>query len=357
MKGIEIKSFGNTWDGRKALCWTITNGSGAQLSLTDFGARITGICVPDRDGRMEDVVLGFDTAEEFTQKGRYFGTTVGRYANRLAGASFRLNGSVYKLYANKGTNSLHGGKSGFDDKIWKADITGEDSIRFTYESADGEEGYPGKMDVTVCYRFTDENEVEITYRAVSDKDTIINLTNHAFYNLKGHGNGSIVGHKLKLYSSFFTPVNADMVPDGSILPVKGTVMDFTGLHPIGEQIDKTDEQLRLAEGYDHNFILQKEERGSLSKAAEVVEPESGRTMTVFTDQPGIQFYSGNLMKPCTGKGGREYGKRDAFCLEAQCFPNSMEVTHFPTPVLRANDTYEQKTVYRFGICRDKEKGE
>ena len=246
MKGIEIKSFGNTWDGRKALCWTITNGSGAQLSLTDFGARITGICVPDRDGRMEDVVLGFDTAEEFTQKGRYFGTTVGRYANRLAGASFRLNGSVYKLYANKGTNSLHGGKSGFDDKIWKADITGEDSIRFTYESADGEEGYPGKMDVTVCYRFTDENEVEITYRAVSDKDTIINLTNHAFYNLKGHGNGSILGHKLKLYSSFFTPVNADMVPDGSILPVKGTVMDFTGLHPIGEQIDKTDEQLRLA---------------------------------------------------------------------------------------------------------------
>lgn len=357
MKGIEIESFGSTWDGRKALRWTITNQAGAQLSLTDFGARITGIRVPDREGKLEDVVLGFDSAGEFTEKGRYFGATVGRYANRLAGAAFRLHGEIHKLNANKGSNSLHGGASGFDDKSWKGEIAGEDSVRFTLESPDGEEGYPGKLHISVVYRFTEKNEVEILYEAVSDRDTIVNLTNHAFFNLKGHGRGTVLEHRLMLNADFYAPVNESMVPDGSILPTVGTEMDFTKPQPVGRHIGDGTKQLLLAEGYDHNFVLNKEERGSFSLAAAVFEPESGRCMTVYTDQPGIQFYSGNLIKPCTGKEGRKYGVREAFCLEAQYFPNSMEAAHFPSPVLHAGETYQQKTVYRFDVCRDGEKEE
>lgn len=221
--------------------------------------------------------------------------------------SFRLNGITCSLSANKGVNSLHGGGSGFDDKSWKGEIAGEDSVRFTLESPDGEEGYPGKLRVSVVYRFTENNEVELSYSAVSDRDTIVNLTNHAFYNLKGHGRGTVLEHRLMLNADFYTPVNQTMVPDGSILPTAGTEMDFTKPQPVGLHIGDGTRQLLLAEGYDHNFVLNKEERGSFSLAAEVYELESGRCMTVYTDQPGIQFYSGNLIKPCTGKEGRKYG--------------------------------------------------
>lgn len=345
-----VKSdFGLLPDGSRAALYTLTNDAGASVSLSDFGARLVSCRVPGRDGTIRDVVLGFDCSADYLERGKYFGASCGRYANRLRGARFSLNGETCPLAANNGANALHGGLCGFNAKLWEARET-ECGVQFRYVSPDGEEGYPGTLDTTVTYRFTAQNELEISYRAVCDRDTILNLTNHAFFNLAGHDAGDVCGQLLELGAEFYTPVDDQVVPTGEILSVRGTPFDFLTPKPIGRDLASGHRQLLFAhDGYDHNFVLKKAERGALSLAASVTDPASGRRMRVFTTEPGIQFYSGNTFRDVLGRGGAVYGQYAGFALETQHFPNAMELTHFPTPVLRAGEEYTQRTIYQFSV--------
>lgn len=314
--------------------YRLTNSHGVEVSITNYGGTVTSIKVPDRNGVFGDVVLGYDTIDEYMRNPHYLGALIGRHANRIARGKFTLNGVEYQLAQNNGANHLHGGNHGFDKKVWSVTGATQNVLRLRYFSEDGEENYPGNLTVEVDYSLNDENELRIEYQATSDKDTIVNLTNHSYFNLAGSGN--ILGHELILHADAFTPVSDDLTPTGEILPVENTVMDFRTARPI------------TSGGYDHNFVLRDWDHGSIRPVARLREPLSGRVMEVLTTEPGIQFYSGNFFDGSVkGKGGVALEKYAGLCLETQHFPDAPNHPNFPTTVLRAGAQYQQTTIYRF----------
>ena len=345
---ITSRNFGKTKNGEPIKIFRIENANGMIAEVTDFGAILTSLFVPDRNGKVTDIVLGFDSAKEYFYNPSFFGSTIGRNANRIANASFELNGAVYKLEKNDKKNNLH---SHFDEcfnkKLFKAEtINAENAVKFSIESPDLDQGFPGKLDASVTYRLTEENGLEIEYYAVSDRDTVYNPTNHSYFNLNGHASGSAMGHKLWLKASGYTPVVKGCIPTGEIAPVAGTVFDFTKKTTIGDRINNDDEQLILGKGYDHNFAVDIKGR-RLTKIATLSNEDESRTMTVYSDLPGVQFYAGNCIKPQTGKGGAKYGKRCAVCLETQFFPNAINEKKFASPVLKAGKEFHSITKYVF----------
>jgi aldose 1-epimerase len=346
--------YGRMPDGKEIDSYTLTNRSGMEVTIITYGATITSIKVPDPKGGMPtDVALGFDALDGYLKPDEpYFGAAVGRYGNRIAKARFKLNGVEYKLAANNGANSLHGGLRGFDKRVWAAvPLTSPTAdgpgVAFTYVSADGEEGYPGNLNVTITYTLSDKNELGIAYNATTDKDTVLNLTNHSYFNLAGAGRGNILAHEMMIEADKFTPVDSGLIPTGELKPVEGTPFDFRTPTPIGKRIENDDPQLKLGKGYDHNFVLN-HAQGVLALAARVRDPESGRTMEVLTDQPGIQLYTGNFLDgSIRGKSGKVYAFRYGFCLETQHFPDSPNQPKFPSTVLKPGETFTSKTVYRF----------
>lgn len=346
---MEERLYFETESGEAARLFTLSNGNGVRAEITNFGGIIVSLHTPDRDGEIQDVVLGFDEGSDYLQRHPYFGAIVGRYANRIAGARFPLEGQTVELTANTGAVQLHGGRSGFDRKLWNAEAATDgagEKLRLTYVSPAGEEGYPGELSARVTYRLTEENELRIDYRAISDRATIVNLTNHSYFNL-GSG-ATILDHRLMIHGDFFLPMGESMTPTGEVRPVEGTPMDFRQPTPIGERIDSDYHQLAVGQGYDHNWVLSHPRR-ELGLAATVVEPNSGRKLEVLTDKPGVQFYSGNLLPGVSGKGGRVYRPRTGFCLETQHFPDSPNQPHFPSPVLRPGELYEFTTIFRFSV--------
>jgi aldose 1-epimerase len=339
--------FGRTAAGDEVALYTITNAAGAEVAITPWGARIVAIRVPDREGKMADVVLGFDHLDGYLADNPYFGAVVGRYANRIGNGQFTLDGREYVLSRNSRGNQLHGGDVGFDKKLWRASEINDRSgrgIRLKYMSPDGEEGYPGNLDIAVTYTLSPTNELRIDYQATTDRPTVINLTNHSYFNLAGKGD--ILGHVLWLKAHRFTPVDAGLIPTGEIRSVRNTPFDFTVAHAIGERINEGDEQLRFGNGYDHNYVLDGPP-GNLRLAARITEPASGRVMEVLTTEPGLQLYSGNFLGSIAGKGGEVYARRSAFCVETEHFPDSPNKANFPSTVLRPGQRYHAITVYRF----------
>jgi aldose 1-epimerase len=338
-------------DGRPVESFTLTNAGGLELRAISYGAIIVSLRVPDRDGRLDDVVLGHDDLEGYLSKPAYFGALVGRYGNRIAGGRFTLDGRTYTLATNNGPNHLHGGVRGFDKQLWKAEPferPGATGIVFTRVSPDGEEGYPGNLDVRVTYTLTDGNEASFEYFATTDKPTVVNLTQHSYFNLAGDGKRDVLGHELMIDADRFTPVDKTLIPTGVLAPVAGTPFDFRKPTAIGLRIGADHEQIRHGGGYDHNYVLNRS-GGALALAARVYEPTTGRTMAVATTEPGIQFYSGNFLDgSIKGKGGHVYARRYGFCLETQHFPDSPNKPAFPSTVLRPGQEYRTKTVLTFG---------
>jgi aldose 1-epimerase len=343
---IEKEHFGRLADGTAVDIYTLTNAAGLEARVMTYGAILVSMKVPDRKGVLADVNLGFDGLEGYLGTHPYFGAIIGRYGNRIAKARFMLDGVEYRLAANNNGNTLHGGIKGFDKVVWTAEqvkTAHGTGVKLTYLSKDMEEGFPGNLTVTVVYALTDANELEIRYEATTDKKTVLNLTNHAYWNLKGEGRGDILGHVLRLEADRITAVDSpvNLIPTGEILAVAGTPFDFTSPHEIGERI------ARVEGGYDHNFVL-KGGGGTLTLAARVEEPESGRIMEVWTDQPAIQLYTGNFLDgTVAGKGGKAYQKHFAFCLETQHFPDSPHHPNFPSTVLEPGQTYRTVTVHKF----------
>lgn len=330
--------------------YVLTNRNGMEASITNYGAIVVSLKTPDRTGGFADVVLGFDTLDGYLGQHPYFGAVVGRYGNRIAKGRFSLNGKEYTLAKNDGPNSLHGGIKGFDKAMWTArDVSTAEApaLELTYLSKDGEEGYPGNLATSVTYTLTDANELRIDYSATTDQDTVLNLTNHSYFNLAGEGSGDVLGHEVMLAASRFTPVDATLIPTGELKDVKGTPFDFTKPTPIGAGVNENHEQLIRGRGYDHNWVLDGGGR-SLALAARVYEPKSGRVLEVLTDQPGVQFYIGNFLDGSVkGKGGKTYGHRYGFCLETQRYPDSPNQPHFPPAVLRVGEKFRSTTVFRF----------
>ena len=349
--GIDKKLFGYMPDGTEAHLFVLENSKGMKTEITNIGCTIVTLFTPDRKGNFNDITLGYDRLEPYLEKGPYFGSIIGRHANRIEDAVFELNGITYRLAQNNGKNHLHGGLKGFDKMVWEPEIinrNGNECLKLSYLSRDGEENYPGNLSVEVTYELNDDNALIIDYFAVSDKDTVVNLTNHAYFNLSGHAAGDISRHELMINASRFTPVNDEGIPTGELRDVKGTLMDFTKLKPIGPGLlTVDDEQIAYGNGYDHNWVL--DTGGDLGKiAAELYDPDSGRLMEVYTTKPGIQFYSGNFLDGTkVGKGGAVYRKRSGLCLETQYFPNALKHKHFPSPILKAGQKYKHTTIYRF----------
>jgi aldose 1-epimerase len=341
---ITKESFGQTPDKQTVVLYTLTNPNGIKAKITNYGATLVSLETPDRDGNFTDIVLGFDTLDGYLKEHPYFGVIVGRYANRIGKGRFVLEGVEYKLATNNGPNHLHGGIKGFDKVVWKVeDVKTTDdtaSVKLSYLSKDGEEGYPGNLNCSVTYTLTKDNEIKIEYEATTDKTTIVNMTNHAYWNLAGQGNGDILGHELMLNADKYTPVDEGLIPTGEIKDVKGSPMDFTKLMTIGSRIDQ------VAGGYDHNYVLNSG-GGKLALAAKVYEPTTGRTMEIYTTEPGIQFYSGNFLDgSITGKSGKVYKKHYGFCLETQHFPDSPNKPQFPSVVLKPGEKYQTETVLK-----------
>ena len=348
---ITEDAFGTTEDGTPILLYTLTNQSGLEARIMNYGGIVVALQVPDRDGKSADVTLGFDTFEPYLREHPYFGALIGRYGNRIANGTFDLDGTTYTLAKNNGPNHLHGGVRGFDKVVWQARPEASDGtprLVLRYRSRDGEEGYPGNLDVAVVYTLGDENRLQIDYTATTDQATVVNLTNHTYFNLAM--DGTIYGHELQLFAGEFLPIDPTSIPTGEQQPVAGTPMDFRRPAPIGARIHDDDEQLRHASGgYDHTWVLNVA-GGSLAHAAQVFEPASGRVMDVWTTQPGVQFYSGNMLDgSLRGKGGRVYAKHTGFCLETQHFPDSPNQPQFPSTVLRPGETYRHTTIYQFGV--------
>ncbi len=341
---VQKAAFGHLPDGAAVELYTLTNSNGMRVGILNYGGIVESLSVPDRAGQVADVVLGMDSIEGYLKGVPYFGALVGRYGNRIAHARFPLDGKTYTLPKNDGDNTLHGGTRGFDKHIWNARATG-DSLELTYLSRDGEEGFPGNLSAKVVYTLTAQNELRIEYSATTDKDTVLNLTNHSYFNLGGAGSGTVLDHQVTILADRFNPVDKGLIPTGELRPVHGTPFDFTHSTAIGARIGQGDEQLHLGNGYDHNFIL----NGSgMRKAAEVYEPKSGRVLEVLTDQPGLQFYTANFLDGTIhGKGGKVYPFRGAFCMETQHFPDSPNHPAFPTTELKPGETYHTVTVFRF----------
>jgi aldose 1-epimerase len=338
--------FGTLPNGMRADLYVLRNANGIEARVTNFGATVVSLLAPDRQGRFADVVLGFDDLAGYAHHRKFFGATVGRYANRIAGGRFILANSNYSLATNNGANHLHGGLQGFDRALWIAhDTVRKDTVALRYRSADGEEGYPGNLDVEVSFALTRDDALRIDYSAKTDRPTPVNLSNHSFFNLGG--DADILDHELKLFAQRFTPVDATLIPTGELRAVQGTPFDFRTPARIGARIDADEVQLERAGGYDHNFILDGKD-GRPDVAAEVYHRKSGRAMRVLTTEPGLQFYSGNFLDgSITGKNGRVYTRRSGFCLEAQHFPDSPNQPHFPSTILMPGQTYRQTTIYQF----------
>ncbi|MFT4692719.1 MAG: aldose 1-epimerase [Limisphaerales bacterium] len=346
---IRLTSFGKTRGGKALTQFALDNGCGMRTDFIDYGATVVRLFAPDRYGNSADVVLGFDNIEQYEAESPYFGCVVGRYGNRIANAEFKLNGRPHKLAANNGPNSLHGGKKGFDKVVWNARpflLNGEPGVEFTHTSSDGDEGFPGNLSMTLRYSLTRKNSLRLEYSATTDRATPVNLTNHSYFNLKGEGNGDILDHLLTLKSRAITPVDENLIPTGELLGVKGTPFDFAKPHAIGERVNVDNGQLRLANGYDHNFILNSQS-GRLAKCAAVQESESGRQLEVWTTEPAVQLYIGNFLEGPIGKSGRPYAFRNAFCLECQHYPDSPNQPKFPNTILKKGTVYSQVTEYRF----------
>ncbi len=331
--------------------FTLTNSKGNKIKVTNYGAKIMSIIVPDKTGNKNNVVLGYDSAEEYLDGDPYFGAAIGRYANRIAEGKFDLDDKTYELPKNDNQNHLHGGPGGFNNVIWEAKkIKHNDSeaLELSYLSKDGEEGYPGNMEITMVYTWTDDNELRIEYTATTDKKTIINLTHHSFFNLKDGGKSKITEHEMSINADNFLPVDSSLIPTGEIRSVKDTPMDFTKPKKIGADINADYDQLKKGKGYDHNWVLNKPEQGKMTLAAKVKELETGRIMVVYTTEPGLQFYSGNFLDgEEEGRNDIKYKHRTAFCLEAQHFPDSPNQPEFPSTVLRPGEKYKQTTIYKF----------
>jgi aldose 1-epimerase len=343
-------SSGVTSDGVAIDLYRLVNSNGLQADIMTWGGTLVGLRMPDRNGVMADVVLGFDLLEPYLGEHPYFGNLIGRFANRIADGRFELNGITYTLARNNGRNHLHGGPEGFHRRVWQArevDSPEGAGLELRYVSSDGEEGYPGILTATVTYTLTEQDELRIQYLATTDRDTIVNLTNHAYFNLAGSGN--ILGHELELAASRFLPIDETSIPIGEPREVRGTPMDFLTPTLIGARIAADDKQIRNGQGYDHNWVLDEEE-GALGLAARLRDPSSGRVMEVLTTQPGVQFYSGNLLDgSLTGKGGQRYDQYSGLCLETQHFPDSPNQPHFPSTVLRPGEIYDHTTLLRFSV--------
>ena len=355
MTTIQQEPFGSV-NGKAVQLFTLQNKNGVIAKITNYGGTVVSLIVPDRNGHFADVVLGFDTVQEYVDKSPFFGCITGRYANRIAGGRFALDGHNYSLATNNGPNHLHGGKVGFDKKIWSASTKGG-ALHLTYTSPDGEEGYPGTLKTEVTYTLTNKNELRIDYVATTDKATIINLTNHSYFNLAGLDNkevevdaSTILNHELTVYADRYTPIDATSIPLGDLAPVEGTPFDFRTSTAIGARINSNNEQLKHGKGYDHNFVLKSKRDKRLVKAARVYDAMSGRVMEVETTEPGIQLYTGNFLDNVKGKNGENYPHRSALCLESQTFPDSPNQPSFPSPILKPGEKYRQTTVYRFGTA-------
>jgi aldose 1-epimerase len=346
--GAVAERLGATPDGTPVARYTLDNGRGLRARVLTYGCAVETIEVPDRDGRPGNVVLGCASLGDYLTKSRYFGAVVGRYGNRIAGGRFELDGKEHRLARNNGANSLHGGERGFDKRVWDVLAAGERRLSLGYVSADGEEGFPGALQVSVTYTVTDDDALRIDYRATTDLPTVLNLTNHSYFNLAGEGSGDVYGHRVTLNAARYTPVDPGQIPTGELAPVKGTPFDFTRACAIGERIHDPHPQLLIGQGYDHNHVLDKSAPGALEPAARVEEPVSGRVMEVLTTEPGVQFYSGNVLDgSVAGPSGRAYGKGAGLCLETQHFPDSPNQPDFPSTVLRPGEEYASTTIFRF----------
>ena len=345
---IEKRTFGRLRDGRETHLFVLTNKNGMQLKVTDYGATVVSIMAPELQDGIKDMVLGFDDAAGYEKTGLYLGATIGRYAGQIKNASFELNGKIYRLSVNDHENTLHGGKKGFDKCLFDYSIINAcNRIEFTYTSPDGEGGFPGTMTVFSKYTLTDENEVRIEFNAVSEQDTVLNMTNHCYYNLDGHDSGSILEHTLMICAEEFLEVGEDCAPNGKILPVENTPMDFRKEHKIGEKIDCDMEQLRICEGYDHNWNVVPY-NGKMRLCAKLTGKTGLRALEIYSDLPGLQMYSGNYLNgEETGKDGRRYKYREALCLEPQFYPCAPNYTHFPSSVLRAGEEYKHLIILKF----------
>ena len=343
---VEKKDFGKTADGTAVELYVLTNANGLVAKVTSYGAILTEVHAPNRDGKMEDVVLGFDDLKGYLGGHPFFGATTGRVANRIAKGKFTLDGKEYTLAVNNGPNTLHGGLKGFDKAVWKADEVERPeaaAVKFTHTSPDGDEGFPGNLAVTVVYSLTNQNEVRIDYAATTDKPTLVNLTNHSYFNLAGPASGNVLGQEVMIAADEYTPSDETLIPTGELKSVKGTFLDFTSPMQIGARFDQIKSD---PAGYDHNYVLRT--KGDVKQVAvRARDPKSGRVMEMYTTEPGVQLYTSNFLGKTKGKGGVEYEKHQAFCLEAQHYPDSVHHDNFPTTVLRPGKTYTQTTIYKF----------
>ncbi len=348
---ININDFGQLPDGTPVQLYTLRNNNGMMMQVTNYGGIIVRLTAPDRHGQYADIVLGYDNLNDYIQANPYFGAIVGRYANRIREGRFTLEGKTYTLAINNSPNHLHGGIKGFDKVVW--DVTPYPSsegpaLKLHYVSKDGEEGYPGNLDVTVVYILSNDNELKIDYTAVTDKTTVCNFSQHSYFNLKGQGNGDILDHQLMINADSFTPVDSTLIPTGEILPVADTPMDFIAPTAIGARVNDDYPQLKYGQGYDHNWVLNKPAPRQMSLAVRVHEPTSGRVMEIWTTEPGLQFYCGNFLDGSNiGKGSKVYNHRNGFCLETQHYPDSPNQPGFPSVILRPGETYRHQTIFKF----------
>ena len=346
---MQKQVFGKLGDGQSVDLYVLTNKQGMEAAITNYGGTLVSLKVPDKSGKIGDVVLGYDKVEGYESGKSYFGATVGRYGNRIAHAKFTLDGVTYTLEKNDGENHLHGG---FNKRVWRAkdvSTSAGQALELTYLSKDGEEGYPGNLSVKVVFTLSaNQNALKIDYTATTDKPTVLNLTHHSYFNLAGQGNGDVLKHQLTIHASKFTPVDATLIPTGELREVRNTPFDFLKPNAIGARIDQEDQQLKFGKGYDHNWVLDRKSTDSLFLAAQVYEPETGRVMEVLTTEPGLQFYSGNFLDgSIQGKEGKTYAHRGALCLETQHFPDSPNRPDFPSTVLRPGQEFRSTTVYKF----------
>lgn len=346
---VDAKNFDTIIDGKNVALYTLENDNGMIVQITNYGGRIVTLIVPDKEGKKADVVTGYDNIQGYVNDKSFFGGIIGRYGNRIGKGKFVIDGKEYQLPLNDGPNSLHGGMKGFDHKVWDVVKATKDSLVLQYLSVDGEEGYPGNLKVEVIYSLNNNNELKIDYKAETDAPTVVNLTNHAYFNLSGHDNGDILGHLLMINASKITPVDSTLIPTGEFMNVEGTPFDFKKLQAIGSRINDDHIQLKYGKGYDHNWVLDKN-GNEMSLAAELVDTVSGRVMEVYTTEPGIQFYSGNFLDGTViGKKGVSYKYRHALCLETQHFPDSPNKPNFPSTILRPGEMYKTSTIYKFSV--------
>jgi aldose 1-epimerase len=345
------ENFSKLWNGKEISLYTLTNQSGTRVDITNYGGRIVTLIVPDKDGVYDDVVTGYHTIDGYLESNEiYYGALIGRFGNRIGGAKFNLDGLDYFLTANNGPNSLHGGPGGFHNVVWDANQINAQTLELSYLSTDLEEGFPGNLNVKVIYTLTENNELHMDYEATTDKKTVVNLTNHAFFNLGGEGQKTINDHMLKINANLYTPVDATLIPTGNLESVNNTPFDFTEFTEVGSRIDSDHQQIVYGLGYDHNFVLDKGITAGPELAASIYDPKSGRQLDVYTTEPGIQFYGGNFLDGSdTGKRGEPYLHRTSFCLETQHFPDSPNQPGFPSTELNPGETYKSRTTYSFSV--------